>query len=165
MTNLNGRDVSVTALAKAIASLYRTYKGRHFPVFVIVDRETREISAEALEDAIVEALRSHGIPQDQVIVGCPDRMIENWMLADRDYMAKVFGCVVDHSTDGVHGKVTIRHLLRSGGRPYHEITVGVEIFKRVCPFRVAAQSPSFARFSKRANTYCPWLRRKRKLPA
>ena len=164
MTLLNGRDVSVEALAKAVATLFRTYKGRHFPVFVVADRETRGIASERLEGLILDALAIHGIPLDQVIVSCPDRMIENWMLADNLYLTHLLGYDIDDRVDGCHGKSEISGLMRMKGLPYHEITVGVEIFKKLCPFRVSSKSASFARFAKRASPYCPWMRRRKRIP-
>lgn len=165
MTQLNGRDVSIETIAKAVATLYRTYKGRHFPVFVILDREARSISSEQMKVAVVGALAGHDIPSDQIIVCCPDRMIENWMLSDDIYFARALGCDSSDLLDGCYGKVEFRRLLRNQGRTYHEIRVGVEVFRRVCPVRVAGRSVSFARFAKRAGPYCAWVRRKKKLPA
>jgi len=38
MTNLNGSDVSIEAIAKIVNSLVKLLKGRSFPVLIIFDR-------------------------------------------------------------------------------------------------------------------------------
>jgi hypothetical protein len=165
MTHLNGKDVTVPVLAKAAATLFRVYKGRYFPVMLIVDRESRDLSSEALEGALGAALRDEGIPLEQLIISCPDRMIENWMLADESYLRARFGIQKASPADGHNGKSEMKRLLREQAIAYHEITVGVEIFKKICPYRIAKNSPSFARFASALSVYCAWARRRKRLKA
>jgi hypothetical protein len=70
MTQLNGKDVTVAVLAKAAATLLRVYKERHFPVILLVDRETRELSSTALESALRDALIEEGIGVDRRLPLC-----------------------------------------------------------------------------------------------
>jgi hypothetical protein len=161
MTMLNGKDVAIPVLAKAAATLFRIYKDRYFPVMLIADRESRNISSEEMERALRAALADEGISGEEMIVSCPDRMIENWMLADGAYLQAKFGSASVMMTDGCNGKSEIKRLLREQSIVYHETTVGVEIFQKICPHRIAQRSPSFARFVRIASVYCAWMRRRK----
>jgi hypothetical protein len=37
MTNLNGKDVAIAAIAKRVSSLLKLLKGRYYPVIILVD--------------------------------------------------------------------------------------------------------------------------------
>jgi hypothetical protein len=53
MTNLNGKGVTPAAIAKAVYSLISLLKGRHYPVFVICDREGRIETSAVIEEALL----------------------------------------------------------------------------------------------------------------
>jgi hypothetical protein len=160
MTNLNGKDVSITAIAKAVSSFIKLFKDRYFPVFVIFDREGREQSSEGLEELLKEELtRQYCIHAQQIVVGCPDRMIENWMLGDTVYLYQKYDIQIAERYEGQNGKSIIRRLLAEKDVTYHELTVGVEIFSHIDPHVVCKADASFNRFRNRADPYCNWLRR------
>jgi hypothetical protein len=159
MTNLNGVDVSVSAMAKVVSSLIKLFKGRYFPVFVVVDRENRKETSEALEHLLCDELKAREeLKGDHIIVACPDRMIENWMLADSVFFHNRYGIQVDEMVEGRGGKTIIRRLLTTKRITYHELTVGVDIFCGIDPKQVSRSSASFRRFQDRASPYCSWLR-------
>jgi hypothetical protein len=160
MTNLNGADVSITAIGKVVSSFIKLFKDRYFPIFVVVDREGRVASSETLEQLLHEELTDvYGVPRDQVIVACPDRMIENWMLGDTVYFREVYEIQLNENFEGQNGKSAIRRLLAEKNVAYHELTVGVGIFCDIDPHVVSSTSESFARLRRRADPYCAWLRR------
>lgn len=161
MTDLNGRNVSVGAIAKSTGTHIRLFKGRYFPVFVIVDREGKELSATQMEQALREELCNQPkVNIDEVIIVCPDRMIENWMLGDHLYFRNEFNIEITKSCEGKDGKAIIRRLLKEKNINYHETTVGVDIFCRINPHLVCETNASFARLWREAQHFCPWLRRR-----
>jgi hypothetical protein len=157
MTGLNGRDAAITALAKAIQAFIKLFKGRYYPVIIVVDRETRDMTSEEMEAQLVHELQSYGIDTAHIIMTCPDRMIENWMLADKELM-QGYGIEIDDVLDGCNGKAKLRSLLREKEITYHELTVGVDIFRKADPNIMSRNSASFARFQGRAAPFCQWLR-------
>jgi hypothetical protein len=158
LTGVNGKDVAVNVIAKAAFSLIRLLRGRHYPIVLIVDREKRSQSSEEIEEDLEETLVKLGVPKGDIIVACPDRMIENWMLGDSRYFEEVYDIKLQTSCEGVHGKNEIRRLLHTKRITYHEVAVGVGIFCDIDPANVAAASKSFERFRQRIGTFCPWLR-------
>ncbi len=160
MTNLNGKDVSITAIAKAVSFFMKLFKDRYFPVFVIFDREGSEQSSEGLEELLKEELISqYCIDAKQLIVACFDRMLENWMLGDTIYFYETYDIQIVECHEGKNGKSIIRRLLAEKDVTYHELTVGVEIFSHIDPHVVCKANASFNCFCNRADPYCNWLRR------
>src|SRR6185437_1125007 len=91
MTNLNGKSVSIPAIAKRISSFLTLLKGRYYPVLILVDREGRPETSEAIEEELVrELVGQYGCKPQDIVVSCPDRMIENWMLADAELLKRRF---------------------------------------------------------------------------
>ena len=89
-------------------------------IVICVDREDREMSAAELHDRIISAIRDEGVT-DNIILGVPDRMIENWILADKSVLKKyaLRRQINSESTDGLNGKSVLRSLISD----YHETTV------------------------------------------
>jgi len=159
MTNLNGKDVSVAAIAKRVSSLIKLLKGRYYPVLVLVDRENRQLSAAELESSLEDELANqYGISTDGLIISCPDRMIENWMLSDAPYLKQAFDIDAPKPAEGLHGKGIMKQLLAKRNAVYHELTIGVEIFTRLDPQQLRANSESFLRMAHRTEHSCRWLR-------
>jgi hypothetical protein len=155
---LNGKDVALPALAKAAFSLIKLFKGRRYPIVMIVDREGRNASSKDIEAELTDLLRDLGVPASDIIVCCPDRMIENWMLADDKYFEEIYDIKLTDAYEGTHGKRDIRRLLLLKKISYHEIAVGVEIFCCIDPKRVSNNSESFCRLRDRVGPFCAWLR-------
>ncbi len=80
MTNLNGKDVDLRVIARNVASFVKLLKGRHFPVFVVVDREGRDETSEHIEQFLERTLLAFGVDVE-VVIAVPDRMLENWIIA------------------------------------------------------------------------------------
>jgi hypothetical protein len=104
MTGVNGKDVALKAIAKAAHSLISLFRGRHYPIILIVDREKRDQSSEEIEKELTELLVGLGVPTADLIVSCPDRMLENWMLGDDRYFDKVYDIQLESCFEGVQGK-------------------------------------------------------------
>ncbi|MGN6115978.1 MAG: DUF4276 family protein [Nitrobacter sp.] len=159
MTNLNGKDVSVVAIAKRVSSLIKLLKDRYYPVLVLVDREGRPQTSQELEQALcTELVDQHGIKAEEVIISCPDRMIENWMLADPKFFKSSYGIDISETYEGKNGKREIKNLLSNTSVVYHELTVGVDTFIRIDPSQLCLNSPSFLRLATKAENLCKWLR-------
>jgi hypothetical protein len=137
----------------------RLFKGRHFPVVVVFDREGRVAKSEQIERDLKRLLVALGVNEREVIVSSPDRMIENWMLGDFEYFEEVYDLKLLTSSEGLNGKTEIRRILRDKDISYHETSLGVEIFTQINPNIVASNSPSFNRLITQCVTFCHWIRR------
>jgi hypothetical protein len=158
-TNLNGINVAIGAIGKAVGSLIRLLRGRYFPIFIILDREGRTETSEEIEERLRSELINKVNVTETIIVACPDRMIENWILGDVGHVRTLYNAEME-CCEGKNGKAIIRRLLWERRRiTYHEATVGVEMFIQLNPREVSTVSSSFRRLRDRADPYCPWLRR------
>jgi len=154
--NCNGKSVSVTAIAKRVATHCRLFKGKFYPIIIIVDLEDRHISAQIFHNDLLHAIRNEGI-NDDIILGIPNQMIENWILADK----KLVSCytkkqpVWSGTPDGFNGKSHLKFLIEG----YHETTIGVELLVKCFASRMC-DSPTFKDFfDKLFSDTCWWLQR------
>jgi hypothetical protein len=153
MLGLNGRDVSMDALAKRAASLVRLRR-QYYPIVIVFDREKRKETCEDLVSQFLGAMRENGVEREDLLVGIPDRMIENWILS-------CGGVRKDHgltgSQEGKHGKAELEKALSTKGVDYHKTTVGVEMFSKIDVKSAARNSSSFKSFRAKVKGHCSWL--------
>ena len=90
LTGLNGKDVTIEAIAKKASALIRLLNGKNYPIVVLIDREDRPESAEEIANLLKTEMRNEGI-KDDLIIGVADRMIENWILADWSSLQLIWG--------------------------------------------------------------------------
>lgn len=156
MIGCNGKNVSTQAIAKRIASLCRLLGGRCYPIITCIDREDRTISADKLSSDLLKAIRDEGI-SDDIIIGVADKMIENWILVDKDVVLERAnkGKKYPYKIEGLGGKGLIKKLIPN----YHETTIGVELLKECRPSKMVS-SRSFKNFYKKIDKFdCWWLKR------
>ncbi len=99
-TDLNGKDASINAMAKKIASHIRLLKN-NYPIVVLVDLEKREITFEEMALELRNEIENQGVNNIDFRIGVADRIIENWILAGKAKMKKL---IPDYSetSDGVN---------------------------------------------------------------
>lgn len=130
--------------AKALAALSQRTKIR---ILIVLDREDATLPCEELEALVRDAVISE-IPAAQVAVVCPDKMVENWMLADVRSWAKgkyIRPKVAQANFEGLDGKKEIKRIF-VGGFDYVETKHGVEFLNKIRPAVAASNSVSFRRF-------------------
>jgi hypothetical protein len=150
--NCNGDTVSAEAIAKRAASLIRLWSGRCFPIIILVDRESRNESAEDFSATLINAIRAEGV-MDHLVVGVADRMIENWMLGDPAIWP---GETILENVDGFRGSSLVRSRLPKYGKAAN----GPSLLIRCKASEIAARSKSFRNFiDQLAGLRCAWLRR------
>jgi len=157
--NCNGEHVELVAAAKRAASLIRLIGNAFYPIVMVFDREKRPDSSEKIEKELLRLILQEGITTE-VIIGVPDRMIENWTLADWDTVSthgQLKGKRPD-TIEGKNGKSIICKLLPKS-RYYHETIEGVDWFLRAKAEILYETSRSFERFADAlASINCAWLK-------
>ncbi|MBF0520141.1 MAG: DUF4276 family protein [Nitrospirae bacterium] len=157
--NLNGKDAELHAAAKRIASLIRLLGNRYYPFVIIYDREDRSDSVEIIREELERLIKSEGI-NDDIVIGIPDRMIENWLLADwlnTQQQGKLMTTKEMKTFEGNNGKATILKHLPKGSR-YHETVEGVNWFLKADVKNIYKNSHSFRLFANvLQNISCSWL--------
>jgi hypothetical protein len=139
-TDLNGKNVTLPAMAKRIATLIRLLGNRCYPIIILIDKEQREANFAEIADELRAALVDEGVTDQDLRIGVADRMIENWTLADWERLGGTDekpGC-----TDGIHGAGMIRTIKGS----YNKTTDGVEYFIDARQETIYANSPSYRHF-------------------
>lgn len=156
--NLNGENVSIQAIAKRVGTLGRLLHKRSSPIIVVFDRENRKESVEEIEDLFNKCISSENIDVP-IILGIPDRNLENWILSDYDMISeqfpdfKVTGDLSGY--EGKNGKAIIKKLF--GSEKYIETIHGVQLLKSTRSSIIYKNSQSFSRFYSALNVRCQWL--------
>jgi len=151
-TDLNGKDVSVEAMAKKIASLIRLLNNRHYPIIILVDKESRKISCKEMISKLEASIKSEGINNLDFRVGVADRMLENWIIADWAKLKTKKG--KPSSTDCINGCGQLKELIGS----YGKTTDCVEMFLNADIKKIYKNSPSFKIFAdKIADINCDYI--------
>jgi len=158
-TDLNGKSVTVGAIAKKLASFIRVINGRFRPIIIIIDREDRPESADEIVSNLFETLRHHGI-SDQLIIGVSDRMTENWILADWESFAKHTNTkkkkpVICEGNNGVG-------IIKQHYPQYQKTTDGVNLFLNAKASSIKNSSPSFSKLIDQIlplGYTCHWINR------
>lgn len=153
--NLNGESVKIGAIAKAINLQFQLLNNRCHPIVVMIDREQRVETCNAIIAEMQAAMEAIGLPVDQFHIGVCDRMIENWITADRELIVERFGREIVVN-DGDHGKAAIRQLFARDS-PYQETVHGVELLVSASAQRIAERSESFRNFIHDFPLQCQWL--------
>ncbi len=158
----NGKKFPMTTMATHIGALLSRLNDRHYPVVIVFDRERRKESSDDLSKTLLEELEKlrklgkHRYDKSKLRIGIPDQMIENWILADHEYMESRFGVKIKLiNFEGKHGKNIIRKLLEK--ESYKETTRGVEMLEEMNFLRAAQRSPSLAKFLDSLDINCPRL--------
>jgi len=156
--NCNGKTVEISEIAKRVGTLGRLLHKRYSPLVVVFDREKRPESCEDIERIFRTSLEQEDIDVP-VLVGIPDRDIENWILADFEIFVNV--TKIEKPTAKIHfegkkGKSEIRKLLPPN-KTYVETIDGVSWLRRCRPTKMIC-SASFDRFAKVMKEIpCWWL--------
>jgi len=139
-TDLNGKNVSLEAMSKRIASLIRLLNNRNYPIIILVDKEDRNMSNTTMCAELKRLIIEQGIDDIELKIGVADRMIENWIIAD---WKKITADIPKpENTDGLRGSAKLRELLGS----YGKTTDGVEMFLNADPSIIYQNSPSYRFF-------------------
>lgn len=155
--NCNGKNASMSAIARRIATQCRLLGGRNYPIIVIFDREDRTVSVDELRDELLKEIANNEVT-DSIVIGIPDRTIENWILADREIImrhSKRRG-KIPLNAEGLHGKRIMGKQIEN----YHETTLGVDLLTKCRASELNRNSNSFSHFFKQLDSInCWWLKR------
>lgn len=156
--NCNGPDTPAETIAKHLAPLIKLLKTRR-KIFVVLDREGRSISAEALKAEISRALKELGCDVSNIRIVAADRCTENWILADVEGIKKtgyIREDAVQKNYEGRKGKMELRKILNKG-ISYHETVEGVNLFRRIRPEVGVKHSVSFHKLTDMLRGNCRYL--------
>ena len=64
----NGKTVSLSAIAKRLATHIKLLNNRNYPIVVIIDRENRVENAETIKEELLSELRKLDI-NDEIFIG------------------------------------------------------------------------------------------------
>jgi hypothetical protein len=155
---VQGVAVSAEAIAKQLESQWRLRLGHFRNLVVVLDREGRQQSSSEFSKHLEGLLYKHCEGVSVVIVGCPDRMIENWIIADHEVVADYLGhAFPKYEGDGKSGKAMLKAVFRSAGRTYFEVADGVTLLKKSRIPKIVRSSASAREFFSRCAIDCWWL--------
>jgi hypothetical protein len=158
--DLNGKDVTIAAMATKMAPLIRSMKNC-YPVVIIFDREERAATAPQLCNTLKDELTKHGIDPASTVIAASDNMIENWILACPRFREQY---EYDGVADGCNGKARVKAALRRKEEEYHGPTKGVDLFHGLDVKGAVTNSENFRQLTIVLNDHCPWIRRKLQEP-
>jgi len=139
-TDLNGKDVSLDAIANRLASYIRLFSNRYYPIIVIIDKESRSQSCDEIVSYIMDKLYNLGFNNQDIRISIADKMIENWLIADlRLFSPKL---PPPKNIDGINGASQLRKIFGS----YSKSTDCIKILDDFCPEVAYKNSSSFKSF-------------------
>lgn len=139
-TDLNGKSVTLDAIANKICSLIRIFNNKYYPIIIVIDRENRAEDCETITIQLMELLIQKGLNNQDIRVNVADRMFENWILGDKNCLGK--NCEIPKDTDGINGASLIKKQLGS----FHKATEGVDLFIKANQIEMYKNSNSFRSF-------------------
>ncbi|SRR6266567_5964852 len=157
----NGDDVLIQRLAEMVKAILDTLRNP-IQVFVILDREKRDVAATDLENMLLKELLKRGAT-GAISIHFADRMIENWIIADQTALASEHLTVeAPEGTEGIGGKGKLRQAFKAHHQTYSERVDGVRLLEKCTASVVAETSPSFSRLYsniRAAELPCAWIER------
>jgi hypothetical protein len=139
-TDLNGKSVSILAIANKISSLIRLLNNKYYPIIIVIDREDREEDCDTIIKELKLEIEKKGIGNQDIRISVADRMLENWIIADWDNLGSKIP--KPKETDSLKGSSIIKRELGS----YGKTTDGVNLFVQSNPETIYQNSPSFKKF-------------------
>lgn len=136
-TDLNGKFVKIEAIAEKIVQLIKLLNSKYYPIIILVDREDRTISSTDMTSKLRELINNRCT--DEIIIGIPDIMIENWLLVSKNVAEN---CLKSGSCDGFNGHSELKRTNPN----YHKLTDGEKLFKGVDFSKLFKSSASFREF-------------------
>jgi len=154
----NGRDVTAAGYANAALGILKEVLGRHYTMIIcIADREGRRCEAAEFSTHLRQAifrLLSHPGRNDlaeletKIKVCIPDRMFENWIIADVEGIRTHKGLVrvnaKQRKFDGTNGAHQLKAMMKV---PYKKALHAPVLFKSVRIPTAVGNSPSFRHFA------------------
>ncbi|MDR0605599.1 MAG: hypothetical protein LBG80_14975 [Bacteroidales bacterium] len=144
LLNCNGKDVRIEAAAKRIATLIRLMKN-NYPIIIIFDKEKRNNEFEEIANKLLLCINANDIQKVEILIGIPDIMIENWILADIQSINSYYSVnIAQENFEGINGKSKIRQIIKP--RYYSEAEDGPELIKKCFIKNIYNNSASFKYF-------------------
>lgn len=152
----NGKDVSLEAIADRIDSRLRIWRGKHYPIIIVFDREGRVETSEEIRVRLHDLLVGRG-HEVEFCIGVADRTIENWILADKGTLGERSAIIApENDYEGKNGKAKLKKLFAKN-KSYNEPTDGVKMLKESCPSVIRENSASFKVLLDQLDIDCWWL--------
>jgi hypothetical protein len=138
----NGDEVSINRMCDFIETQIRTLKNKNYPIVIIFDREKRTETCAEIEIEVLARLNDRGLDSQDIRVFVADREAEDWYLKDVESICNHYG--LPEPLNSLRGKGGIERLI-GPAIPYHETTVGVELFFVIRHDEVAKKCDVFRR--------------------
>lgn len=138
--DLNGKNVSLEAMSKRIASIIRVLNNNYYPIIILVDKEERSLTYLQMQTKLKELIVNEGINNCDLRIGVADRMLENWILADWESIENKRPRPAN--TDSINGCAKLKSIVGS----YGKTTDGVDLFLKADINKQYKYSPSFRDF-------------------
>jgi hypothetical protein len=128
-------------------------------VIVWIDREGRQETSEEIKQALTISLIDAGASVAQLAICVPDRMTENFILADEELVRAEFGLEnYVYEGDGCNGKAKIKSMYKELSISYKETFHGANLLKKVKMSNSSENSGSSRSFSNKFDALCWWNR-------
>jgi hypothetical protein len=150
----NGKEFPIHVIVKQVMTHVRILGNRYRHIVILYDLEKREYKYDAFAELLRSAISEAGIGEQSFSVHIKDRMVEDWILADREGLEGFLGFPL--GDDIYRGKSGIKALLERAGRTYSEVPLGAELLASVVCSRAAARSPSLDSFMRSLPIDCWW---------
>lgn len=149
----NGKDVSIDAIVEAIHDRMEILGGEIKKVLIIFDREGRIETPEEIY-TYVQGKLSEYCTNRKFYIGISDKQIENWIVADCDYIRKTYNAHdYKYPGDGTGGKEILKRIHGSDQAPGDK----ARMLKLTTPSKSKDSSLSLAHFVDQIDFPWGWI--------
>ncbi len=146
LINCNGSGVELNPIFKRLLTLVTLLNNKYYPIVIVFDREDRNEESEEIASKLFEMMIAER--NEQYVIGIPDRMFENWILADWENFKEYTKTTKSKhmaNFEGCKGASSVKKHYPS----YHKTTDGVNIFLNANKKEIGKNSISFNKFMNR----------------
>jgi hypothetical protein len=138
----NGKDVHIDLIIETIHDRMEILGGDIKKVIIIFDREGRIETAEQIHSYVREKLNKL-CNNRKFYIGVSDKQIENWIVADNEYLRKIYNKIeYQYPGDGTSGKEILKKLHGTDQAPGDK----AKMLKLTTPSKSKQNSLSLANF-------------------
>ena len=154
----NGSSYTASTMCDQIEAKYALTQESFDLIIIWMDKERHPWCDQNFCTNLISRLVSRGADAQKIKICIPNRMTENFILADEVLMKKEIGLVdYKYVAEAKNGKKMLSDFLKGKGVSYQETIHGIKLMKQMRLAHSAQVSPSASSFLSSLNLPCWWL--------
>lgn len=154
----NGFGWDEVRICDQVLSKFKVNNVNYDVVLIWFDREDMRSNSKDIQDYFIEKFAEIGFDTKKLFICVPDKMTENFILADEELMNTDFDLDnYKYDGDGINGKSYLKRIFKDNGENYKETFHGALLLKKLRLGRASLASASAKLFHDQLDIDCWWL--------